>query len=123
MTNMQYQKGMTGLGWMLVLALIAFFTLVGLKVIPVYMNSFTVGSILSDMEDEPGIGSKTPAEILETLGKRLKINMINDIGHDEIYLESGKNMYYIDVEYEVRRDFIGNIDLVLSFSKSAEIPK
>ncbi|MDR9436932.1 MAG: DUF4845 domain-containing protein [Thiohalophilus sp.] len=123
MNNMQYQKGMTGLGWILVLALIAFFTLIGLKVIPVYMNSMTVGSILSDMEDEPGLGSKSPAEIMETLGKRLSINMIKDISRDEIYLESDKDLYYIDIEYEVRRDFIGNIDLVLSFSKTAEIPK
>ncbi|MFO8025649.1 DUF4845 domain-containing protein [Thiohalophilus sp.] len=123
MNNMQYQKGMTGLGWILVLALIAFFTLIGLKVIPVYMNSLTIGSILSGMEDEPGMGSKSPAEIMETLSKRLRVNMIKDIDRDEIYLESDKDMYYIDIEYEVRRDFIGNIDLVLSFDKSAEISK
>lgn len=123
MNNMQYQKGMSGPGWILVLALIAFFTLLGLKVIPVYMNSMTVGSVLSDMEEEPGLGRKSPAEVLETLSKRLSINMIRDIGRDEIYLESDKDAYYIDIAYEVRRDFIGNIDLVLSFNKSAEISK
>lgn len=123
MNNIRYQKGMSGVGWLLILALIAFFTLLGLKVIPAYMNSMTVGSVLSGMEEEPGLGRKSPAEIMETLNKRLSINMIKDIGRDEIYLESGKDMYYIDIEYEVRRDFIGNIDLVLSFDKSAEIPK
>ena len=123
MNKIGYQKGMTGLGWILILALIAFFTLIGLKVIPVYMKSMTVSSVLSSMEEEPGLGRKSPAEILETLNKRLSINMIRDIGRDEIYLESGKDMYYIDIEYEVRRDFIANIDLILSFSKSAEIPK
>ncbi|MEX2365457.1 MAG: DUF4845 domain-containing protein, partial [Pseudohongiellaceae bacterium] len=100
---------------------IGFFTLLGLKIIPVYMNALTVSSVLSGMEDEPGMGSKSPAEILSTLDKRLSINMIKDIGRDEIYLDSGKDVIILELEYEVRRSFIGNIDLVMHFNQRADI--
>lgn len=123
MHNMRYQKGVTGLGWIFILALIAFFVLIALKVVPVYMKSFTVSSILSDMEKEAEVRSRTPAEILETLNKRLSINLIKDISRDEIFLESTKDAYLLELDYEVRRDFLGNIDLVFNFKKSAEIPK
>lgn len=123
MHHMRYQKGVTGLGWLVILALIAFFVLIALKVVPVYMKSFTVNSVLSDMEKEAEIRSRTPAEILDTLNKRLSINLIKDISRDEIYLESTRDAYILELDYEVRRDFLGNIDLVFHFQKSAEIPK
>lgn len=123
MNSIRQQQGATALGWLLILALIAFFALVALKIIPVYMNAFTVGSVLSNMEDEPGMGSKSPAEILSTLDKRLSINMIKDISRDDIYIDSGKDVIVLELEYEVRRSFMGNIDLVMHFNQRADIRK
>lgn len=123
MNSIRRQKGVTALGWILILALIAFFALVALKFAPLYMGSLTVSSILSDMEKEPSMGDKTPAEILETLNKRLSVNMIKYIRRDEIYLENTKDSIILELDYEVRKDFVGNIDIVLSFNKRAEIPK
>jgi len=121
MKTMQQQKGMTGVGWVLVFLLIAFFTLIGVKIVPIYMSSMSVGSILSDLEDEPGMSSKSPAEILDTVLKRLDINMISDVGRDDIYLDHSGDTTTVEISYEVRRKFIGNIDVVLSFDKKAEI--
>ena len=123
MYNMQYQKGMGALGWVAVLALIAFLSLIALKTVPVYINAMTISSILSDMEKEPDMGSRSPSEILGTLYKRLGVNNIRDIDRDSIYLDTTKDYINLELDYEVRRTFIGNIDLVLSFNQQAEIPK
>lgn len=123
MYTMRYQKGMTGIGWILTLVLIAFFALIAMKIVPIYMTSFTVSSILSDVEQEPDMGSKTPGEILQTIGKRFRVNMVKDVSRDNIYIDSTKNEIIVEIEYEVRRNFIGNVDLVLSFNKQANIPK
>lgn len=123
MNSIQHQKGITAVGWLVILALIGFFTLLGLKIIPVYLNALTVNSVLSGMEKEPGMGSKSPAEILNILDKRLSVNMIGDIEKDEIFLDSAKDTYILEVEYEVRRSFIGNIDLVMHFNQRADIQK
>lgn len=122
MKTMQRQRGMTGVGWMLVFALIVFFTFVGIKIMPIYMDSFTVGSVLSDLEKEAGIGSKTPAQIMSTIMKRLDINMIEEVGRDNISIDRSGTFLNVEIDYEVRRNFMGNIDVVLSFTKKAEIP-
>jgi hypothetical protein len=121
MNSPQYQKGMTGLGWVMVFFLIAFFTLIILRLFPAYMDSFKVGSIVSDIREEQGIGSKTPAEIRTMIMRRFDINMVTDVGRDDIYIERRGGMLVIEVDYEVRRKMLGNIDVVISFNKSAEV--
>jgi len=114
---------MTGLGWIIIIALIGLLTLFTLKTFPAYLNSMTISSILSDMEKEPDMGTKTPSEIMGTLYKRMGVNNVRDIDRDSIYIDSTKDFIILEVDYEVRRNFFGNIDLVMSFNKRAEIPK
>ena len=123
MQNVRRQKGMTGIGWIIVFLLIAFFTLVGVKVLPIYISSMTVSSVLSDMEQEYGMGSKTPGEIIRTFSKRMQVNNISDVTHENVYIERSGNVMLVEVDYEVRRNFIGNMDIVVKFSKTAEIPR
>jgi len=123
MYSIRYQKGMTGLGWIIIIALIGLLTLFTLKTFPAYLNSMTISSILSDMEKEPDMGTKTPSEIMGTLYKRMGVNNVRDIDRDSIYIDSTKDFIILEVDYEVRRNFFGNIDLVMSFNKRAEIPK
>jgi len=123
MNSIGRQKGVTAIGWILILVLIGFFALMVMKIAPVYMGSFTVKSILSDMEKERALESKSPAEIIKTFNKRLSVNMVTTIERDDIYIENKKDAVILGVDYEVRRNLIGNIDFVVYFEEHAEIPK
>lgn len=123
MNRIGRQKGATAISWILIVALIGFLALMVLKIAPVYMNSFTVKSVLSDMEKEPSLGSKSLAEIISTLNKRLSVNMIDTIKRDDIYIENKKNTIILEIDYEVRRNLIGNIDFIVHFEEYAEIPR
>ncbi len=121
MKSIHRQRGMTPIGWILVFLLIAFFALVALKLVPIYLDSFTVGSVISDLKKEPGITAKTPNEILSMIDKRLDINMVKGITADDIYVEKIGDTLSISAEYEVRENLMANIDLVVSFNKSVEV--
>lgn len=123
MTSIRQQNGLGAIGWLSVLALIAICALLFLKIVPVYMNSMTIGSVLSGMEEDPDMGSKSPGQLSVILTKRLNVNSINDVGRDEIYIERGIKSTIIELDYEVRKDLVGNIDVVLTFNKRAEIPR
>lgn len=123
MKSIQQQKGMGALGWIAVLALIAFTSLLVLKLAPVYMNSLTINSILSGMEEDQELGSKSPGEIKTTLFKRINVNRITDVALDEVFIEQTKDNIVVEVDYEVRNKLIANIDFVISFHKKAEIPR
>ena len=116
------QKGMTGISLMALLVVIAFVAVIFLKIMPVYFDSFKVGDVVSGMKEERGLGDKSNNEITKMILKRLDVNMVSDVTKDHIFIEKTKNDVLIDVEYEVRKQMFGNLDVVISFKKSVEAP-
>ncbi|MDX1823347.1 MAG: DUF4845 domain-containing protein [Thiohalomonadales bacterium] len=121
MKSIHRQRGMTPIGWILVFLLIAFFVLIALKLVPIYLDSFTVGSVISDLKDEPGIATKSPREVESMIAKRLDINMVKGLKADDIYVEKVGDILNINAEYEVRENLLGNVDLVVHFDKSVQV--
>lgn len=122
MKSIHRQRGMTPIGWVLVFLLIAFFALIALKLIPIYIESFSVGSVIADLKDEPGIGSMTSREIISIVQKRLEINNVYGVSADDIYVEKARGTMTISADYEVRKNMLGNVDILVSFDKSVEVP-
>ena len=116
------QKGMTGISLIALLVLIAFVAIIFLKIMPVYFDSFKVGDVVSDMKEERGLGDKTNSDITKMILRRLDVNMVSDVTKEHIFIEKSKNEVLIDVEYEVRKEMFGNLDVVISFKKSVEAP-
>ena len=121
MKSIHRQRGMTPIGWIFVFLLIAFFTLVALKLVPIYLGSFTIGSVISDMQKEPGIANKAPREVVVMIEKRLDINMVEGVTADDIFVEKRGDTMIISAEYEIREKMMGNVDVVVSFNKSVEV--
>ena len=122
MKSIHRQRGMTTIGWVLVFLLIAFFALITLKLFPIYLKSFSVGSVISDLKDEPGISTMTSRQIISLVEKRLDVNMVTDVDANDIYVEKVGNTMTISADYEVRKSILGNVDVVVSFNKSVEVP-
>jgi hypothetical protein len=121
MKSIHRQRGMTPIGWILVFLLIAFFALITLKLVPVYLESFSVGSVIADLKDEPNIGSMNAREIITIIEKRLDINNVSSVKGDDIYIEKLGGTLTISAEYEVREPVLGNVDIVVSFNKKVEV--
>ena len=116
------QKGLTGISIMAILIVIAFGAVVFLKIMPIYFDAFKVGDVVSSLKEERGLGDKGNREITTMILKRLDVNMVTDVTKEDIIIEKTKNDVYIDVEYEVRKPMFGNLDVVVSFKKSVEVP-
>lgn len=116
------EKGMTGISIMALLVVIAFVAIMFLKIMPVYFDAFKVGDVVSGMKEERGLGDKTNNEITSIILRRLDVNMVTDVTKDHVFIEKSKNNVLIDVEYEVRKQMFGNLDVVISFKKSIEAP-
>ena len=121
MKSIHRQRGMTPIGWILVFLLIAFFALIALKLIPIYLESFSVATVISDLKNEPGISTMSPGEITNTITKRFTINNVYNVTADDVYVERLAGTMTISAEYEVRKPMLGNVDIVVSFNKSIEV--
>ena len=122
MITRQKQNGMTAIGWMGVIALIFMFVLLILKLFPIYMDGFKVGSVLEGMGDERGVAAMSPVMISKTIMKRLDINMVSGVSKEDIYIDKFKDAINVEIEYEIRENLVGNVDIVVHFQKSVTIP-
>lgn len=117
MQNLHKQKGMTAIGWLIVLGLIAFFVLTVLRLLPMYMEYSKVVTVLESVSNEPGLANKTKSEILSLIGKRFDINDVTTVSAKQAVITKQDGIVKIKMEYERREKFLGNIDVVGKFSK------
>ena len=122
MRNTQNQRGMTAIGWLIVLVLVLFFAIVLMKLVPVYIDGYKVYSSLESLEADDSAHGKSPLEIRKLLMKRLDINMVTDVGKDDISFSRDRNGTRVEVDYEARRQLFGNMYVVIVFNKAVVVP-
>lgn len=121
MNNKNHQYGMSFISWLLVIGIAGALAVVGLKLIPVYMQYGTVVSVLESIAEEQGTSRHTGAAMWKSLNKRLEINSINYLKKENFKTEKTNGGEKLSVKYEVRTHMFGNLDTVASFEKTVEV--
>ncbi|MEH6503715.1 MAG: DUF4845 domain-containing protein [Cycloclasticus sp.] len=116
------QKGFTFIGLAIVLAIIGFVTLSVLSIFPVYMEHLAVKTSMEAIETEPGIKNMSASQIRRLFEKKLDMNQVTSVNARDAKIGRGLGEITFKIEYEVRKDYIGNIDLILSFKDEFEVP-
>jgi hypothetical protein len=119
--NINKQLGMTGMGWLTVLFLIGFFALLTFKLAPIYLENYSVKSILNSFQEEPLITQKSKADIRRMFMSRLITNGIRDIKRENIKIDKKPGVLKIGYDYFVRKPMVGNIDVIITFAKEIEL--
>lgn len=121
---MQQQKGMSLLSSLFLVVTIGVYALLGAKLLPIYINNYTVKNILQDLQSRPEITSSVDsvASAVRTyLQKSFAMNNITDIKFDAIKITPTGDGADIDASYEVRTNIIGNIDAIVTFNNTAKV--
>lgn len=117
------QKGMTAIGWLLVIVFAGIFVYAGLILIPVYFEGYKISASMNSLVTDSDAHGKSAAQLQKLLLKRLDINMIYDIKADDIDITRGDNGgYNVEIDYEPRVKFIGNLYFVAVFDKTVNVP-
>ncbi len=123
MQTLKSQRGMTAIGWLIVLGLIGFFTVLALRMVPSYLESFTVYAALESLQEESGMANNTPQDIRSMMSRRFDINDVKSITAKDVDIENLGAAYLVSVDYEVRMPVFGNVDVVMSFAKEVELAR
>jgi Domain of unknown function (DUF4845) len=117
-----HQKGMTAIGWLLVLGLIAFFTLITLRLVPLYLEYGKVTSVLESLQSQPEIANESRQGIVNLVSRRFDINDVRNVDPKLVTVSKNKNSLTIGIAYERREHLISNLDVVAKFDKKVEVP-
>jgi hypothetical protein len=117
------QSGITLIGFILVLAVVGIFVFLGMKVIPMYSEYYSVKSALKGLSEEDGIANEDPAKIQDLFFRRLYISYSENVKPEHVKIKRIDNGWQMDVNYEVRKPMIYNLDVVGKFSATQDLTK
>ncbi len=115
------QRGLTAISWFLVIAVAILFVTLLLRLVPIYIEGFSVYESLDSMKGDSKIASYPVRGIKKTLLKRLNINSVYSVTGDDIYVTKKSGKTIVEVDYEVRENIVGNLDLIVHFKKEVTI--
>lgn len=116
LTGIKRQKGITAGGWLLILSLVGFFVLLGLRLFPIYSNHFKIQGIVESLMEEDDLYRMQKKDLLRIINKRLNINFAEGFKPEHLSITLTKSgSKEIRVKYEDRRPILGNLDVVAKF--------
>lgn len=117
------QGGMTLLGFLLVLVVVGFAAFIAMRLFPMYQEYYAVKSSLKGLAGEPGVSDMDPAKIQDLFFRRLYINYSQNVKPSNIKIERMDGGWKMSVNYEVRNELVGNLDVVGKFDASEALTR
>lgn len=116
------QRGMGMLGILFTVGLIAFFMTIGLKLGPLYLNFWTIRSIMTSVAEQPETLQGGARGIADTIGKRMDVNSVANITTKDFDIKKlEQNTYQVTVNYEQRVHLFFNVDAVAMFTYQVDV--
>lgn len=116
--KMRKQKGLTLIGFGIVLVLVVFFAYVGMRLVPLYLEYHAVVGAMERLQEDPGAAKLPANRIRERIMRSLYVSYASDNiqrHHIKIKRQGG---IQVNVAYEVRKPMVGNVDVVVHFDKT-----
>jgi len=120
-TNYKKQQGMTLISLILVLGLIAFFTLLVLKISPIYMDHSKVVHALETLKHRTDIEKKSKTEVWRSLSKQFNMNYVYDVKKKHVKITSRANYLKVQIVYHTKVLLVGNLSAWADFDDSIEV--
>jgi hypothetical protein len=116
------QQGMTLIGFILVLAVAGVFIYMGMKLIPMYSEYYSVKQAMEGLSQE-GAGGYDAAKVKDLFFRRLYTSYAENVKPENVKLVRKDSGWMMTVDYEVRRPLIANIDVVGHFVAEKELKR
>ncbi len=117
------EAGLTLISIAFILLLIGFFTLLALKIGPIYLNHYKVKTSLTSLEAEP-LTSKSKKKIIAMFEKRLDINGVEYLSlKDDVEVLKRPEFVTVSIDYEVVEPIVGNLEVLVYFTEEITVKK
>lgn len=110
------QRGVSLYGWMVIIALIGFFSMLGMKCVPVYLKHYEVVSVLEWASNQPELKSAHPLEIRDRIQRRFDAGYVVFLTARDIQVKKTREgRRFLEVKYDRQIPFFYNIELLFHF--------
>jgi len=115
------QKGITLVGFLIVLVVVGFFGYMAMKLVPAYTEFMGVSKAMTQLAAENT--ARSPQEVRSALMKKFDFQYVGDdtITPQDINFKRSGNSTEVDISYDKRIPFLYNIDFLVHFEKSVQL--
>jgi len=117
--SIRKNNGLTLIGFLIVLVIVLFFAYAGMRVVPMYLEYHALVNAMDKLKNDPAAKSMPPYKIKDSIQRSLWVSYAsNNITKEDIRISKKSDGVNVRVAYEVREDFLGNIDIIASFDRT-----
>ena len=116
-------RGITLIGFAILLAVVGFFAYLAMRLVPVYVEYMGVVKSMEQVRAESGSANASPEEIRRSLSLKFNTQYIDDnaIPPQAIQVIREGNAQVLRIRYERRVPFVYNLELLATFDKSINL--
>lgn len=114
------QRGLTMFGFLFVAIVLVMIAMLAMKLVPAYIEFFSVKKILATMGQESELRSKSNAEIRSDFSRRAGVGYVTVVKPEDITIDRRGGVPVISADYAFRTKLVGNVSLVVDFSASSD---
>jgi uncharacterized protein DUF4845 len=113
--NNSNQRGLSALGFLVVLAVAGFLGTAAFKVGPLFLDNYFVNGALQTLAGEP-VHEMSDRQIRRKVQSAFTLNNVRDIDIKKLKIERQKTRTLVLLDYEKRVNFAANVDIVVAFN-------
>lgn len=113
------QRGISFIGFIVVLAVVGFLLFLGMRIGPTYMEYVTIRNAVKTVANQPP--SADPGAIREAIRRQMQIDYSANFRPEFVRVQRDSSGASIVLKYEIRKPLIYNLDFVARFEYTAPI--
>lgn len=114
------QRGVSMIGFMFMAVAVIIIAMLAMKLVPAYIEYFSVKKILSSMGQDSETKAMSNADIRNSFSKRANVGYVTVVKPEDLDIDrSGGNMV-ITADYVYRAPLVANISLVVDFHATSD---
>lgn len=111
------QRGVTAIGWIILMIPFAIVGYAGIRLAPVYLNYMKVVRALDEVAGDPDGGSLTPESIRTKIDRHFEIDMVDYPTAKDMKITRDGTTWEVESTYEDDAPLFANISLHVVFDK------
>jgi hypothetical protein len=111
------QRGVTAIGWIILMIPFAMVGYAGIRLAPVYLNYMKVVRALDEVAGDPDGGSLTPESIRTKIDRHFEIDMVDYPTAKDMKITRDGTTWEVEATYEDDAPLFSNISLHVVFDK------
>ena len=116
---MHKQRGLSIIGIFFWIIVLVFFAILGFRLVPAYVEYFSVEKVLQEMGRDPNLNSMSNGEIREKFSKFADVDYITSVKPGDLDITHDNGQTVVSAQYEYRTKLFANISLLIDFSAAS----